>query len=87
MRIERTFNLAQGRFGMLQPPRTHPGQDSVAQQYRSALVQQGRTPPAPTPVEVTPVSNLPKTLVDAPRNAGPHGGTTPSAEAHSGNAK
>ena len=62
-------------------------QDSVVLQYRSDLIKQGITPPAPTPVGATPISNLPKTLVDAPRNAGPHGGNTPSAEAHSGNAK
>ena len=62
-------------------------QDSVVQRYRSDLLNQGITPPAPTPTEMTPQANLPKTLVDAPRNAGPTGGTKPSAEAHSGNAK
>ena len=62
-------------------------QDRVAEQYRRDLTARGLTPPAPTPVGPTPQANLPKTVVEPPRSAGPHGGNTPSAEAHSGNAR
>ena len=62
-------------------------QDRVADQYRRDLTARGVTPPAPTPVEPTAQANLPKTVVEPPRSAGPHGGTTQSAEAHSGNAR
>lgn len=61
-------------------------QDRVAAEYRRSLQSRGITPPTPTPV-VTPQANLPSKAVEPPRSAGPHGGTTPSAEAHSGNAR
>ena len=61
--------------------------DRVADYYRRDLIRQGKTPPAPTPVEPTAQANLPKTLIEPPRGTGPQGGTRPSAEAHSGNAK
>lgn len=37
--------------------------------------------------EETSSRNLPKTIQEAPGDAGPKGGTKPSAEAHSGNVK
>ncbi|MFS2106828.1 hypothetical protein [Ralstonia sp. Ralssp135] len=39
------------------------------------------------PDAATPASNLPKNVVEAPGTAGPHGGSRPSAESHSGNAR
>lgn len=39
------------------------------------------------PEAVTPVANLPKNVAEAPGTAGPHGGSRPSAESHSGNAR
>lgn len=62
-------------------------QDRVADEYRRRQTEQGRVPAAPVPVGQTPQANLPKTITDPPRGAGPTGGTRPSAEAHSGNAK
>lgn len=63
-------------------------QDRVVAQYRKSLQSRGITPPTPTPVVAeTPSANIPNKAVEPPRTAGPHGGTTPSAEAHSGNAK
>lgn len=35
----------------------------------------------------TPVANLPKSVAGAPGPAGPQGGSRPSAESHSGNAR
>jgi hypothetical protein len=62
-------------------------QDRVVSAYQSNLRSRGITPPTPTPVEPTPQANLPKTVKEPPGTAGPHGGTTQSAESHSGNAK
>ena len=39
------------------------------------------------PDAVTPATNLPKNVAEAPGTAGPHGGSRPSAESHSGNAR
>ncbi|GCB06513.1 hypothetical protein [Ralstonia sp. SET104] len=39
------------------------------------------------PDATTPAANLPKSVVEAPGSAGPHGGSRPSAESHSGNAR
>ena len=62
-------------------------QDRTADYYRREMVRQGKTPPAPTPVEPTSQANLPKTVKEPPGGTAPQGGTRPSAEAHSGNAK
>jgi hypothetical protein len=62
-------------------------QDRVVGAYQSNLKSRGITPPTPTPVEPTQQANLPKTVVEPPRTAGPHGGNTQSAESHSGQAK
>ena len=62
-------------------------QDRVAGAYQSDLRSRGITPPTPTPVEPTPQANLPKTVTEPPRSAGPHGGNTQSAESHSGQAR
>ncbi|HEV7821928.1 MAG TPA: hypothetical protein VGO84_12175 [Burkholderiales bacterium] len=62
-------------------------QDRVVGAYQSNLKSRGIAPPTPTPVEPTPQANLPKTVVEPPRNTGPRGGTTQSAESHSGQAK
>ena len=62
-------------------------QDQVVSTYQSDLKSRGITPPTPTPVEPTPQANLPKTVNEPPRTAGPHGGNTQSAESHSGQAK
>ena len=62
-------------------------QDRTADYYRRDLIRQGKTPPAPTPVESTTQANLPKTVKEPPGGTAPQGGTRPSAEAHSGNAK
>ena len=35
----------------------------------------------------TPQTNLPKNVAEAPGSTGPHGGSRPSAESHSGNAR
>ena len=39
------------------------------------------------PGATTPATNLPKNVAEAPGTAGPHGGSRPSAESHSGNAR
>lgn len=39
------------------------------------------------PDATTPVDQLPKSVAEAPGTAGPHGGSRPSAESHSGNAR
>lgn len=39
------------------------------------------------PAAVTPETQLPKSVAEAPGTAGPHGGSRPSAESHSGNAR
>jgi hypothetical protein len=62
-------------------------QDRTVAVYQSDLKKRGITPPTPTPVATTPQANLPAKAVEPPRTAGPHGGNTPSAEAHSGNAR
>ena len=62
-------------------------QDRTVAVYQSELKKRGITPPMPTPVATTPQANLPAKAVEPPRTAGPHGGNTPSAEAHSGNAR
>ena len=62
-------------------------QDRVVGAYQSDLKKRGITPPTPTPVEPTAQANLPAKAVEPSRTAGPHGGKTPSAEAHSGNAR
>jgi hypothetical protein len=62
-------------------------QDRVAERYRRELIKQGKVPPAPTPVAQTAAKDLPKVVGVPPRSDGPHGGTTPSAEAHSAPAK
>jgi hypothetical protein len=62
-------------------------QDRVVGAYQNDLKSRGITPPAPTPVAPTPQANLPMKAVEPPRSTGPHGGNTPSAEAHSANAK
>ena len=62
-------------------------QDRTVSVYQSDLKKRGITPPTPTPVGPTPQANLPAKAVEPPRSAGPRGGTTPSAEAHSGNAR
>ncbi len=60
-------------------------QDRIVLQYQSDLRKQGIVPPTPTPTGPTAQANLPKAAV-AP-SMSPHGGTTQSAESHSGNAK
>jgi len=62
-------------------------QDRVVSAYQADLKSRGITPPTPTPVAPTPQANLPMKAVEPPRSTGPHGGNTPSAESHSGNAK
>jgi len=62
-------------------------QDRTVSAYQSDLKKRGITPPTPTPVAPTAQANLPAKAVEPPRTAGPHGGKTPSAEAHSGNAR
>ena len=62
-------------------------QDRTVSAYQSDLKKRGITPPTPTPVAATPQANLPAKAVEPPRSAGPRGGTTPSAESHSGNAR
>jgi hypothetical protein len=62
-------------------------QDRVSERYRREMIQQGKTPPEPVPTPQTAQANLPKTVTEPPRSAGPHGGTKQSAEAHSGSAK
>jgi len=62
-------------------------QDRTVSAYQSDLKKRGITPPTPTPVAPTAQANLPAKAVEPPRSAGPRGGTTPSAEAHSGNAR
>jgi hypothetical protein len=62
-------------------------QDRVADHYRRDLIRQGKVPPTPTPVAQTAAKDLPKVTKVPPRSDGPHGGTTPSAEAHSAPAK
>jgi hypothetical protein len=62
-------------------------QDRVVGTYQNDLRKRGIAPPTPTPVAPTPQANLPAKAVEPPRSAGPHGGNTPSAEAHSGNAR
>ena len=62
-------------------------QDRIAAGYQNDLKRRGLVPPQPTRIETTPQANLPAKAVEPPRSAGPHGGNTPSAEAHSGNAK
>ncbi|MDB5812362.1 MAG: hypothetical protein JWN94_4484 [Betaproteobacteria bacterium] len=62
-------------------------QDRVVSAYQAGLRKRGITPPTPTPVAQTEQKNLPMKAVEPPRSTGPHGGTTPSAESHSGNAK
>ena len=62
-------------------------QDKVVADYQNDLKRRGITPPTPTPVAPTPQANLPSKAVEPPRSAGPRGGTTQSAESHSGNAK
>ena len=62
-------------------------QDRVVADYQNDLKRRGITPPTPTPIAPTTQANLPAKAVEPPRSAGPHGGNTPSAEAHSGNAK
>lgn len=63
-------------------------QDQVAEHYRRDLIKQGKVPPKPTPVAtVTATKDLPKVVGVKPGADGPHGGTTPSAEAHSAPAK
>ena len=39
------------------------------------------------PDATTSAANLPKNVVEAPGTAGPHGGSRPSEESHSGNAR
>ncbi|MCO5397900.1 hypothetical protein [Ralstonia soli] len=39
------------------------------------------------PDATTPMNQLPKSVAEAPGTAGPHGGSRPSAESHSGNAR
>ncbi len=62
-------------------------QDQVAEKYRRDLIARGITPPKPTPVEQTSPANMPQKAVEPSGTAGPHGGTTQSAESHSGNAR
>ena len=62
-------------------------QDRVVNSYQSNLRSRGIVPPTPTPVAPTEQANLPQKAVEPSRSAGPRGGTQPSAEAHSGNAK
>lgn len=62
-------------------------QERVVSEYQSDLRKRGIVPPPPTPVAPTPQANLSAKAVEPPRSTGPHGGNTPSAEAHSGNAK
>ena len=62
-------------------------QDRTVSVYQSDLKKRGITPPTPTPVAPTAQANLPAKAVEPPRSAGPGGGTKPSAEAHSGNAR
>ena len=62
-------------------------QDRLATEYQSNLKKRGITPPTPTPVAPTEQANLPKTVKEPARGVGPRGGTTPSAEAHSGSAR
>jgi hypothetical protein len=62
-------------------------QDRVVATYQNDLRKRGIAPPTPTPIAPTSQANLPAKAVEPPRSAGPHGGNTPSAEAHSGNAK
>ncbi len=63
-------------------------QDRVSDRYRQELVRQGKVPPTPTPVvAITATKDLPKVVGVKPGADGPHGGTTPSAEAHSAPAK
>lgn len=62
-------------------------QDRVVADYQNDLRRRGIVPPPPTPIAPTAQANLPAKAVEPPRSAGPHGGNTPSAEAHSGNAR
>jgi hypothetical protein len=62
-------------------------QDSVAAAYRNDLKRRGITPPMTTTVAPTPQANLPLKAVEPPGSAGPRGGSTQSAESHSGSAK
>jgi hypothetical protein len=62
-------------------------QDRIVSQYQKDLKIRGVVPPAPTPAGQTSQENLPKAAVEPPRGTAPHGGTTQSAESHSGNAK
>src|SRR3982751_6642853 len=50
-------------------------QDRTANYYRRDLIRQGKTPPAPTPVESTTQANLPKTVKEPPGGTAPQGGT------------
>jgi hypothetical protein len=57
-------------------------QDEVAARYRrTSGTDRGQ------PSGTTQKDDLPKAVREAPRDAGPHGGTEPSAEAHSAPAK
>lgn len=62
-------------------------QDRVVAVYQGDLKKRGIVPPTPTPVAPTQIANMPAKSVEPARSAGPQGGTKPSAEAHSGNAK
>ena len=59
-------------------------QDRVVERYRHDLISHGKTPPKPTPTSETPLKDMPKDVAVPPKSNGPRGGTTQSAEAHSG---
>jgi hypothetical protein len=62
-------------------------QDRVVAKYQGDLRSRGIAPPKPSPIAVTEQKNLPGKAVEPAGTAGPHGGTTQSAEAHSAPAK